>query len=364
MLRNQLHNFFNPFIKAEELVLPEDEKEWAALLDMALRARQLPLLAERLQPFDVPQKVRAELTLARSRTVAISAIHQELIHKISDAFAENRIEFQVLKGVAWSRLLHHKLGLRQTGDLDMLVMAKDLRKTEGVLNTLGYFCEPGRIDEFYEINSHHISLYNDGAIVDPIEVHWNLGRPDYYPISEEFLWEAPQSVALSDNTRVMTLSPELTLTLMILHLIQHNFFISYSLIDLLYGWFVYKDKIYFNRWQNMLREFGLMGAAITAFLYMERVFGVESPFKQDVQWYQHPAKKYYSSQSWTWEKPCFAAKIFSRLLVDDTKNVISSLFRTFFPSVRLLKRLYPQNGHKPFSLYSEHLKYLAFRLRR
>lgn len=351
-------------MKAEELVLPEDEKGWSALLDMASRARQLPMLAEKLQPFDVPQKVRDELTLARSRSVAISAMHEELIHKISDAFAENGIKFQVLKGVVWSRLLHHKLGLRQTGDLDVLVMAKDLRKAKRVLNTLGYFCEPGRIDKFYEINSHDISLYNNGAIVDPIEVHWNLGRPDYYPIPEKFLWETPQSVALSDNTRVMTLSPELTLTLMILHLIQHNFLISYSLIDLLYGWFVYKDKIYFDRWQNMLRDFGLMGAAITAFSYMERVFGVESPFEQDVQWYQHPAKKHYSSQCWTEEKPCLAAKIFSRLLVDDTKNVMSSLFRTFFPSVRLLKRLYSQNGSKPLSLYSEHLKYLAFRLRR
>lgn len=148
-----MHNFFNPFMKAEELVLPEDEKGWSALLDMASRARQLPVLAERLQPFDVPQKVRDELTLARSRTVAISAIHQELIHKISDAFAENGIEFQVLKGVVWSRLLHHKLGLRQTGDLDVLVMAKDLRKVEGVLNTLGYFCEDSGIDKLYKVSS-------------------------------------------------------------------------------------------------------------------------------------------------------------------------------------------------------------------
>ena len=364
MLINQMYNFFNPFIRVEELVLPDDEKEWNLLLDMASRARQLPVLAERLKLFDVPQKIKYKLTFAKSRTVAISAMHEELIHKISNAFAENKIEFQVLKGIVWGRLLHHKLSLRQTGDLDLLVMFKDLRNVEGVLNTLGYFCGADEIDEPYEINSHHILFCNDGAIVDSIEVHWNLGRPDYYPISDKFLWEAPQSVALSDNTRVMTLSPELTLTLMVLHLIQHNFLISYSLIDLLYGWFTYKDKIYFHKWQKMLRTFGLMGAAITAFLYIEKVFRVESPFKQDVRWFQHPAKKYYSSQCWTEEKPCFASKIFSRLLVDDTMNVISSLFRTFLPPVSLLKRLYQQNSHKIFSLYFEHLKYLAFRLGR
>ena len=362
--RNQLHNFFNPFVETKELVLPEDENGWQALLEMAERARQLPLLAERLKQFDIPQKVRDKLTFAKSRSVAISAMHQELIHKISDAFTETGIQFQVLKGVVWSRLLHCKLGLRQTGDLDVLVMSKDLRKAEEILNKLGYFRDAFRIDGYYEVNSHQISLYNDEAIIDPIEVHWNLGRPDYYPISEKLLWEAPQSVALLNNTRVMTLSPELTLIFMVLHLIQHNFLISYSLIDLLHGWFVYKDKIDFNRWQNMVRDIGMMGAAITAFSYMEGVFGIESPFEQDVHWYQHPAKKHYSTQCWTDEKPCFTAKIFSRLLVDRADNVISSMFRMFFPPVHLLKKLYPQNGNKPLSPYFQHYKYLALRLTR
>ena len=362
--KRQLHNFFNPFVETQELVLPEDETAWRILLEMAERARQLPVLAERLKQFDVPQKARDELTFAKSRTVAISAMHQELIHKISDAFTETGIQFQVLKGVVWSRLLHRKLGLRQTGDLDVLVMAKDLRKAEEVLNKLGYFRDALRIDEYYEANSHQISLYNDEAIIDLIEVHWNLGRPDYYPISEKLLWEAPQSVALLNNTRVMTLSPELTLILMILHLVQHNFLIPYSLIDLLYGWFVYKDKIDFTGWQNIVRDIGMMGAAITAFSYMEGVFGIESPFEEDVKWFQHPAKNHYSSQYWTDEEPCFSAKIFSRLLVDRADNVISSMFRTFFPSVHLMKKLYPQNGNKPLSPYFQHYKYLALRLTR
>ena len=237
--KRQLHNFFNPFVETQELVLPEDETAWRILLEMAERARQLPVLAERLKQFDVPQKARDELTFAKSRTVAISAMHQELIHKISDAFTETGIQFQVLKGVVWSRLLHRKLGLRQTGDLDVLVMAKDLRKAEEVLNKLGYF-------------------------------------------------------------------------------------------------------------RDALRG----------------VFGIESPFEEDVKWFQHPAKNHYSSQYWTDEEPCFSAKIFSRLLVDRADNVISSMFRTFFPSVHLMKKLYPQNGNKPLSPYFQHYKYLALRLTR
>lgn len=357
--------FFNPFNKTTEgLISPDDEKGWGELLEMATRARQLPVLAKRLKKFDISAAIKEKLTLARNRSVVISAIHEELIWKIDHGFAENGIKFQVLKGVAWNRLFHDKIGLRETGDLDLLVKAEDLKDVEMCLNKLGYFREAGAIDELYEINSYHITFLNNNAIPPIIEAHWALCRPDYYPIPTELFWETPQQVVLFNNTRVMTLSPEFTLILMLLHLVDHNFLLPYSLIDLLYGWFLYKDRIDFDVWQKMLKDFGMMGTTITAFAYMERTFGVKSPFKVDVKWSQRPARKHFSTQPWSKEKKGFVPKLFTRLLVDHKKNVVVSLFRTFFPSLQLINKLYSNNDGKPQSLYSRHLKHLCFRIRR
>ena len=112
--RNHLHDFFNPFVKAEDLTLPEGEAAWCVLLEMAESSRQLPLLAKRLEPFEIPLFVRDRLRWAKSRCIAISAMHQDSIHKMSVSFTEREIKFQVLKGIYCCQLQKHQLVMFHT----------------------------------------------------------------------------------------------------------------------------------------------------------------------------------------------------------------------------------------------------------
>jgi hypothetical protein len=114
---------------------------WPHLLQLAEDHGLTPLLAERVKNLDhavVPVEVRDKLRkLQRSRAIFALRLTAELF-RVLDRFAVSGIDVLLTKGPALSVRCYHDAGLRQYGDLDLIVREADIRRSTQSMLELAY----------------------------------------------------------------------------------------------------------------------------------------------------------------------------------------------------------------------------------
>jgi Uncharacterised nucleotidyltransferase len=154
--------------------------DWEQVLRTAELQKVTPLLhahLSRLQPEHLPPPVAEEL---RRRARGIARLNLVLVAELQRVLAlleQHGIPAVAFKGAAVALSAYGNLGLRQFGDLDILVRRPDMRKAQELLAQLGY-----RLDQQERGWEYH--LVDDRRQLT-IDLHERLA-PRYYPVVADF----------------------------------------------------------------------------------------------------------------------------------------------------------------------------------
>ena len=185
--------------------LVQRELDWDYLLNSANRHGLTQLLYRHLSsrcPEAVPEEVAAKLKeqfLGNSR----AALHltSELL-RITKALEANGIYAVGFKGPLLSLAAYGEIGLRQFGDLDILIKERDFRRAQALLESEGY-----AIDRQLTAAQQSSCLLSDcelpfihadtGCVVD---LHWGL-LPKRFPcaLTQEDVFERLRTIMVGNN---------------------------------------------------------------------------------------------------------------------------------------------------------------------
>jgi len=125
-------------------------RDWDGVIGVARSEAMLATLAHRPEGADLPPTVAA--LFADQRAAAVVAQRQALweAEMARRALAPVGIEFVLLKGAAYAAAGMACAAGRQIGDLDILVLASDIRRTENALLNAGWeWVKSDPYDDFY-----------------------------------------------------------------------------------------------------------------------------------------------------------------------------------------------------------------------
>jgi hypothetical protein len=203
--------------------LLEDSFNWPVFLRRAEDHVVVPLVAERLENCDpalIPPEIRARLRESRRAYAACSLQMTAELVRLLVRFAGAGLEALLTKGPALSVRCYGDPGMRQYGDLDLIVREKDIRRATQAMLDLGY--EP-RVP-LTAIDAKKIP--GEYAFRKPgthLLVEFHTERTFRYhprPLQIEKLFERRASVAI-DGRDVPVLSLEDELVLICVHGAKH-----------------------------------------------------------------------------------------------------------------------------------------------
>lgn len=145
---------------------PLSEDDWRAVAALATQQRVGPLLLSRTHlPF--PDDVRAQLVARAQVSARRALLLQAAVRELADAASARNLTIVVLKGLHLATSVYPSAGLREMGDIDVLVPAEQLEAVSEVARSLGYTTAPMR-----GVAHHHLPPMVRGRV--NLEIHWQL----------------------------------------------------------------------------------------------------------------------------------------------------------------------------------------------
>jgi hypothetical protein len=139
------------------------------------RRRLLPLLGTRLRslmgPDQLPDEFVTQVERSRARARAAAMAVQAHTQNVIAAFATEGIRAMELKGPGLAERAHGDVGLRSSGDIDVLVHRRDLFGAVELLRATGYDAPRDPVDR-HGVPLLHFSLPHPTRPV--VEVHWRV----------------------------------------------------------------------------------------------------------------------------------------------------------------------------------------------
>lgn len=211
--RDRLHLLLNSAVR------------WPLLLELAERHGVQPLLYQALA--NVEDAVPAEsfsILKQNYRTNLQKALFlsRELI-RILDALAAAGIEVMPYKGVVLAEALYGDMALRQAGDIDLLIHARDLARIQESVRSLGY--KPhlllSDVEQRDYLESGYELAFDGEAGPNLLEVQWAV-QPRFYAVDLDMaeLFQRARSATVAGHA-VKTLSPEDSFLVLSLHAAKH-----------------------------------------------------------------------------------------------------------------------------------------------
>jgi|GEM_PF-627043 len=208
--------------------LAQQNIDWNYLKDLAFNHGVLPLLTthaaahcEDLIPPAVMNQLRDELVTNRKSNLYLL---KEVANVLS-RFESAGIESLAFKGPLLAQLVYEDTGLRQAGDMDVLIHPNDFHRAAEVLRELDYEMEPRltRAQQKSHLGFHcEIQFFNEDRwrVVD---LHWGI-TPKTFPLaltSSDFL-ENRRKVSLAGYS-IQTLTDEDLVFYLSVHAAKHHF---------------------------------------------------------------------------------------------------------------------------------------------
>lgn len=214
--------------------------DWAYFLKLVWIHEVHPLVALNLEAWGgagCPAEVAAAL---RTRQAGIARDNLRLtaeLLRILGHFARHGVEAIPFKGPALAGAAYGDVGLRENGDLDLLLKKEDIETAEGLLAGLGYaFKDDVSPDLRARIRTLSYALplvRRAGGATYLVELHWDLlpERTRWTEYDVAGVWERRTTVALGGH-RVPALAPEDMLLLLCVHGSKHRWSALKWLVDL------------------------------------------------------------------------------------------------------------------------------------
>lgn len=199
--------------------------DWEYLIAAADRHSLLPLLHSRLSAVAnevVPQSVLRRLRDGSQESSARNLFLAGELIKLLDCFNEHGVRAIPFKGPTLAFSAYGDVGMRQFGDLDILVHKQDVVRTKKVLMNRGFNPRPKLTKAQEAALLHFDSAYNfdngQGVVVD---VHWDFA-PRYFSVELDTsqLWNRVAPIKLAGR-ELLTLADEDLLLILCLHGFTH-----------------------------------------------------------------------------------------------------------------------------------------------
>jgi Uncharacterised nucleotidyltransferase len=198
---------------------------WETLFALAESHGVLPLLHQALMAVRdsvSPEALNKLASKYQTNLHKAMMLSRELI-RILDSLAENEIEVMPYKGLALSESVYGDIALRQTGDIDLLIRAKDVSRARDVLRNLNFVphLELSERQENAYFKSGYEFMFDAPAGRNLLELQWAV-QPRFYAVdlSAEKLFERAIPVSVAGRI-VKTPSFEDLFIVLSLHAAKH-----------------------------------------------------------------------------------------------------------------------------------------------
>jgi hypothetical protein len=259
--------------------LLEQPVEWEAVLRLADDHGTSSLLYQNLSRFGdmVPSPVLETLRQRYEKNVYKSLFLTNELMRILGCLKAVGIEAIPYKGVVLSEVYYGDMALRQTGDIDMFVHARDVGRSKSALREMGYTTRlviPEDAVEDY-IASGYEWTFDGPAGPNLLELQWAL-EPRFYAVDfdMEGLFERAVTVTVGGRP-VKTPSPEDLLLVLSVHAAKHVWGRVILLRDI--AQMLKLENLNWDRVQSRTRELGIQRILWITFLLAKRLLGTGIP---------------------------------------------------------------------------------------
>jgi hypothetical protein len=202
-------------------LLLRSDLDWDYLTAMAYRHSVIPLLyyhINSVSPEAVPPQVLSRLRRRSDENTRQSLFLTGELCKLMDLLETQGVHAIPFKGPTLALCAHGDVGLRQFGDLDILVHTRDVLKVKEILATEGFKPTPELTSAQEAALLQFDCAYNFANDKNVLfDVHWNLAAPYFsYEFDVNPLWERLEPITIGGR-QLPALSPEDLLLALCLH---------------------------------------------------------------------------------------------------------------------------------------------------
>jgi hypothetical protein len=206
--------------------------DWEYLLEMGAEHRMLPLVYWHLTSASseaVPENILSQLRHGfRTNKLRALLLAKELLdlHKL---FERRKIPIIPYKGPVLAASVYGDLGLRMSGDLDLLIRVQDVPEAKEMLVLRGYKPTPWKTDTrltpnqeaaFLRFEREYPFEHCDSGI--GVELQWGVTDRHFpFSLGMEFMKERLQRVSLGGGT-VPSFAPDVMLLILCVHASVHH----------------------------------------------------------------------------------------------------------------------------------------------
>ena len=164
--------------------LAQENIDWTVFLEMMELHRLTPIVfhnlaeyAKDVVPSAILQRLEKETT---AKGMAALQNLSELL-RLQKLFSEATIDLRILKGIPLAIVAYGDPGLRESGDIDLLIKEKDIAKAHDLLIRQGYLREEPHGELTPRRFEYYVAHFKDFVYYHPVtghavELHWRLTR--------------------------------------------------------------------------------------------------------------------------------------------------------------------------------------------
>jgi hypothetical protein len=229
---------------------------WDAVFSICQEEGVSPVLYKTIgeqELFEIPSVIRDSFKAAYLLNHFRNETFLNDLKDLLGLFQKENIPIVLLKGAALLTALYKDPALRPMDDLDLLVHEEDLAKAHHLFITAGY---PLTGKEYWPWwrKFGGARNYSRGSVL--VELHWNLGGPDF-PLSSAEVFTRTKKIALS-GTQALTLSPEDFLLYHLYHAVYHHAILKLIwLMDIVKITTSWKEEIKWERFWEKAKALNL-----------------------------------------------------------------------------------------------------------
>lgn len=221
----------------------------------------------------LPESVSGQLegSYARTRKHTLAILNEAQV--LSDRIEHARIPVIVLQGLSLINKLYSDPGLRQLGDMDLMVKPGDKNRLKELLFQEGYGSPYPAYPDILFKSEVLVDIHTHVLNLDRIE-----SRRYIFPENLTPMWE--KAIPFFDQPNgILTLDPCDNFIALAAHALKHSYSRLIWLADLHECLIKWADNA--DRWKEMVvraRVFRQEKVALYALILVERIFGLKIPF--------------------------------------------------------------------------------------
>ena len=266
-------------------VLASAVGDWNNTARLGIRHGLGPLMYRNLAAARVePPRAAAAALWARAQWAARRGHDMSAeLRRIAAALRASAIRFVSFKGPLLAERVHGDCGLRESGDLDIVVPANQVRRARECMQSLGY-CLPAAFRETHERLSLHSPGRHELTLTRPgqafiVELQWRANPElDVPAVSDETWWARARNVEI-DGEEWTAIPPEEELLALLVHGTKHAWGSLDWLVDI--GEIARRGEVPWPAFVQLARRHHAVRRAALGLLLARRLLGTPLPLIVD-----------------------------------------------------------------------------------